>query len=665
MRRYCVEKYAAIGLAEKFGGEWRIHRRADSRLVNFETREGRDRRQIGELRAAGLGDRAIRLAERTRDIVVGVERFGGRSVTQAARLGEYVIHLGATGQLRRAGIKKLKADTLRKLIAKYDAGGIAALARRPYAKRGEGAIGASAWAFFQNVKGVGHRLSAQDAFDQVRGYIIERKLAGDSDWAWPALRTVQQRWRQSTPLAARIAIDEGQRKLRAKAIPKVERDRSHVAAGEALTGDVRTLDFFARALGDRGWRRVRLKLTAWACDRSGMFLGSYIGELANSDTILASFKRTCLDAETVPVEVTIDNGRDYKSVGGPHRRKRKWNEFDTERVESAFERLGVLVHYAEPHSPWAKKIESLFRPVKSGFDRFMLAYVGGKPEEKPWDVERWSRVNLMQLPTVEDVREQFALFLDAHHETPGRGIEGLSPRQAFEQFYTTEPRRITRETLDVVCCKIIGPLKVGRDGIRYQREFYGGFDEAVWRMQGEKVWIAVDPIERETVTVCRGDGAPICVARARRMIGQDSQELREAIATQRRFARIANQYPQARDYLLKTPYQQIAHRRKLAAQARQIPDATLPKREAPQTVRVVRPDIAAAVEDMKRAAGGEAIRKLASMNAGAEALNSGYTATLQDLNKKTRPLESEQPVRRVTLEELNAKTRKTEERDGP
>lgn len=611
--RQCKTKYQPIGLAMKHHGRWIVHTKADPRLSDLETWDSRDLRQIGELRAEYVSKRYIEIAETKRNILRDLDRFEPNGPDGDARRRRYINKLAAGGKIPCDGITKLSPRTLRSWLDLYrqsgDAGGIKALVRRRYPERGSTSIGAAAWQFFLHVKHTGTGISVSSAYDQTLGFIIEQGHQERPEWALPALRTVQQNYDARIPLPARVLIDEGPNKFRAKCLPKISRSYDDVPAGHCFCGDERVLDFMARVPGDRGWRRIRPKLTAWLDVRSRMLIGWHIGERANSDTILSSFKAACLAAETAPAEVIIDHGVDYKAVAGPPRSNRKWDSFDAKRVATAFERLEIEAHYAIVRHPWSKMIESHFNAVKNHFDRFMPSFWGGTPNERPFDADKWTNANLHDLMTLEEVRQAFGRFLDAHHEKPqrGDGMDGLSPRQALRQFFTQEPRAVTSDLLELICCRMHGPVKVTRDGVRYQGIIYGKFDHAVWRLQGKEVYVAVDPVEAGHVTLCAEDGAAICRAFADRNRGATQEELRDAISFQRRCEKVAKEYPRSRDYLLKTRPGQIANRQKLAAQARQIPDDQLPTPPKPERIKVVRPDIAASATRVKRAVGAEAM----------------------------------------------------------
>jgi hypothetical protein len=661
LRRLCSDQYGPAKLARKsIDGSWEVARSvviAKARQLNTEA--GRDRAQLGELHREGYSSTAIAIAERKRGIVFALRDFTGHARTDDARLAEFCNHLKSTGALPAKGIKKLKPRTLWQWRSDYEARGLRGLIRSKYPTRGECPFGDKAREEFLRIMGSSTGIDVFQARDLVQGYVIQVGLGDDVDWVVPSPRTAQNWWKQNVPKGAKLLIRKGIHKFRAKGLPKIRRSYEGIAAGDVLCGDERTLDLMCRVPGDRGWRRIRPKLTAFMDVRSRKIVGWFIGEWANSDTILSTFKAGCLAMGMVCVTVIIDNGRDYKAVGGPARRnRRKWDEFNSSRVQTAFERLDITTQYALPRHPWSKMIESHFRTVKNRFDRLMVGFWGGSPDDRPADAEQWTKTNLLELPTLEQVREDFAALLESHHEAPQRGnaMNGLCPNQAFRQYVTTSPRQITEEALALICSTVKGPVKVSQDGVRYQGQHYGKWQDEVWRLQGREVFIAVDPVAADRVTICEQDGTPICVAMADKNIGQTREEVRDGQRHSARCTRVAKQYVHARDYLTKTPMQQIAARRKLAAQARQIPDSQLPAAAQTESIRLVRPDIAAATEKMqgaaRKAAGAEALRRLNNANTAAESVNEFRRI---DISQTPTPMddESRPQFKRLDLAKMN------------
>lgn len=662
LRRKCETHFERLGLARKPAGQWLVSRMADPKLRRPMELHDRDLAQIAELQGEGVSRDYIEIAEARRDIVRDFAAFrmkhSGRKVEEIKAL--YVGELFTSGVVGpTCKVKKLKTRQLATFLSAYASGGIAALVPSWSGNKQKAeSIGKAAFAQFMTFIRSGTSKSARDAYKLTRGAVLSEH-PGDPDWAWPSYRTVLRQY-QEVPTTERVLHEEGPHRFRAKCLPKISRSYEDIPAGTHLCGDVRTLDFMARVPdGAGGWKRTRLKLTAWLDVRARFLAGWCIADEANSDTILASFKLACETLETIPVEVTIDNGKDYRAVGGRANRHRKWDEFDSKRVLSAFERLGVEVHYALVKHPWSKMIESWFTKVKSGFDMWFPGFWGGSPGERPWDAERWTREHIQQLPTRLEVEQAFSEFLAALHEEQvgGDGMFGLCPRQAVSQYFTMRPRPVHASVLSLVCCRMHGPVKVKRDGIRHDNIWYGKHDEEIWRRYGTEVWYLTDPVEADRITLCDEKGVPLCVAFADRNIGQSRSEVRAAQRMKRSAERTVKKYADARDNLIATPIQRIAKLRAAEAKSRQIADDDLPPPPQADALRVVRPEVAAAAGELERAAGGEAIRRLADMNAAASALNSGARPTHRMLDylasaETDSEVQEERPARRIDIRSI-------------
>lgn len=659
LRRRCGEQLHAAGMAKKHAGSWIIARSADPRLAEFETAEMRDLRQVGELHREGYPAAAVQLAERKVGIVKGWYDFKPLARDDESARREFINHLAATGKLPAKGIHKLQPRTLRLWCDLYRRGGLRSLVRKQYAERECHAFGTKARDLFTHYMLTVPGQCATEALKLVSAHVADNGWGDDPEWAIPSVGHAQRWYKQNIPLPVKVHANEGPHKFAAKCLPKIARCLEDLPAGARLCGDESVADFMVRVPSREGWRSVRPKLTAWMDVRSRLMAGWVLSERANSDTILSSFRMACEQMETAPDEVTIDNGKDYRSAAGRTRRHRKWDEFDSGRILGAFERLSVKVHFAIVRQPWSKSIESRFRTVKDRLDRYFASFRGGSPDERPWDADKWTRTHIEQLPTMEEASDLVEQFFAALHDEPvsGDGMFNLSPRQALRQYYLPNPRPVSSDALKIICTRMAGPVKVGRDGVRHNNIQYGKFNEQIFLLQGKEVYLLADPVEADRVTICDKNGVPICIAFADRNLGQTADEVRAAEAARRRCRKIVKQYPQARDTVLQTPVQRISELRAIAAKARQVPDETLPPPPSRESVRLANPAVEVAAEKMKRAAGAETLRRLSGTNAAAKALNETRPISLAELNARSVPATVEgPPTRSVSLYELSKLT---------
>jgi hypothetical protein len=618
--RRLLQKWKEHGLVRQVLGELVINKSANPELEDFETAKSRDLRILGELTKETIKRSAIERARQQAAIVGGVDEFKGRSHTEEGLFDEYINHLDAAGTFADVGIIKPSVRTFRQWRDDYRREGLRAFVRT-YSKRPE-SIGPAAWQAFLKFKHQPGDPSVKKCWKRVDA-LAKSEHADDREWSWPKYRTVLTHYDETVHPAARSAERIGPHKTEAKYFPKITRSLEDIAAGQIAVCDERTCDFLVRvAGGDRKWRLSRPKVTATEDVRSRYRGGWVMDVAANSDSILDAYRMHCEVTETLPEEVILDNGQDYRSVAGRSSRHRKWDEFDSGRVRGAFERMQTTVHFAKVRTPWAKAIESHFNQDKD-FDRTMPFYVGGSPAERPHDVYARANADILAVPTIEEARALYAKHVTAMNERQvnGDGMGNLCPRQALRQYYTNSPRRVPRETLVHFCSRMRGPVKVRRDGVRYNNIFYGKWDQEVFDIQGHEVFFLADAIDASFITLCDKDGVTLCKAFADNNLGQTQQEVRAAENMRKTAKRRLKRYAADRDASMMTTPDAITELRGRAALMEQIPDAELPAPPEPQTLRVVGAAESAGVERIAKAAGAEAIRKLKDMNAGAAALN--------------------------------------------
>ncbi len=441
-----------------------------------------------------------------------------------------------------------------------------------------------AWSYFCGWYLDGRKRSVQLCYE------LTAERAEQRGWAWPGRRTILRKI-SDIPQAARVLAREGEHAFKSKCLPRIRRSYEHVAAGDVFCCDECTLDLYARAPDGRGgWKRVRPILTAILDVRSRMFVGWHIGARANSDTIVAAFKMA-VQQFGPPLDVVCDNGEDYKSVGG---RRKKWVEFDQKRLANVYAQLGCTVRWATPYAPWAKMIESHFRAIHERCDKLFDTYCGNKPENRPEGVEH---IPVWQLPTVDEVRERFGEWLPAHHARPqtGDGMFSLSPDQAMQQFRSKTPRqRLSGDFLDYLCAKVVGPVKVTRDGVRHQGIHYGQGCEELLRRQGQQVLLRVHPDRADYVDVTDLQGRPITRAANSRLTGVSQDDIREGQSRRKRARRLAREARGEAVYALKHNNVSAA----IAAQRNRnrSTQQDVPAPDPPAAIKAVRPDLREGVE---------------------------------------------------------------------
>lgn len=475
--------------------------------------------------------------------------------------------------------------------------------KSPFSNPQSSIVSPAAWELLLSIYLHENQLSLAECHRFVAGEALEH------GWDWPSVATVARLVDAEIPKPAQILYRKGQRRFAADCEPKIKRDYEQIAAGQWWSLDGRTLDIMARTPDSRSnWRRARFVVTGVLDMRSRMLIGWDLRAHEHSDGILAGVKMALRDYGA-PEHVHYDCGEAYKAaLGTPRGSKKQKAYFDDERVGSVFAQLGVQVHNSIPYSAWSKQIESIWAKLKRGFDAWFWSYWGGAPNERPERADRLTKRRIDQLPTAEDLREAFAIFLDEYHsaEQSGDGTLGLCPKLVMEQ-YRGPIRRVDPALVDLVCCRTVGgdprhPIKAGRDGIRHNKLLYRLSVDDLVKYQGRRVTLRIEPERLDRLIVCDDQGRPLCIAKQDKLRGTSQEDLREAARERARMRKAAKAYAPARDFLLETPTTQILTMKRRHAQARaaeqrkQLPDPEQP------VVQLVRPDLVKAAKQLERQA---------------------------------------------------------------
>lgn len=506
------------------------------------------------------------------------------------------------GQSRTTAVRQfcklngVSVSTMKSWQEKLHRGGPLALRETRGRPRGSTTCDQEAWEYFLGKFLTEQQLSAQLCWELTA---VEADKRG---WKWYSNPdSVRLRVREDIPEPTLILNREGRKAFDAKCAPRIRRSKDHVPANHAWCGDEHTMDLYARVPDGRGgWKRIRPRLTAWMDERSRTFVGCWIDQWANSDTILAAFKAG-VRTYGPPSAVTCDNGADYKAVGG---RPRKWDSLDQHRLADVFSQLDIIAHWAIPYRPQSKSIESHFRAVCARFSKLFDSYCGNEPKNRPEGV---LQIPIEKLPTLSEVREQFGQWLEAHHDRPqtGEGMYGLSPRQAMLQYRGETVRsKPSDQVLDFVCCKFTKPVKVTKDGVRYRGIGYGQGEADLYALFNKQVVLAVPPDRADFVWVCdERTRKPIVRAYNQRLDGTRQEDIREGERRKKRAREAAKKYARVRwDLVNSTVGAAIraqAERNAAESAERQPPPPTHPSPSA--TIRVVRPDLEKDLADLPAA----------------------------------------------------------------
>lgn len=287
--------------------------------------------------------------------------------------------------------------------------------------------------------------SFTSAYRRVVGLAKEERIN-----AIPAEHLARRRLNEIVPKVTMIYMREGEAGL-SRCYPPQIRDRSGLAALEAVNADCHKFDVFVRWPGAE--RVERPQVIVFQDVFSGKILSWRIDHSPNKVMVMAAWADLIRDWG-IPKHCLFDNGREFANkwlTGGAATRFR----FKVREGEplGALTMLGVKIHWATPAHGQAKPVERSFRDLSEDIakdPRFAGAYVGRRPDAKPENY----------MSTAVDLETFVAVVgegIDAHNARTGRTSHTCAGRSfdaTFAASYGTA--RVTKAGRDRAGCDCWG-----------------------------------------------------------------------------------------------------------------------------------------------------------------------------------------------------------------
>lgn len=395
--------------------------------------------------------------------------------------------------------------------------------------------------------------------------IVERH-AKTNGWGWPARRAIELRVKKEIPSQTKTLYREGKKAFDRDFAAPMQQDPEAFAVGERWESDHSMLDFFARAHSGGVWRPVRLWITAWMDWRSRTLVGWHICKSPNTTTIKLALLHALKAGYSVPKLVWLDHGKDYESAalyGLTKQEKRAITaagEWWANSIQGhgLLGRLGIDPHFALPYNHNGKaRIERMFGTMHQDHDKEYTSWCGSKKEDVDPDALKAATKDVMSLPTIEDVRDKFALWAEWYNATRSHNVADLADRQTGEldsrvEYYyrhlEIEHRLSDPNVLVLLEREWSRPMTVSKHGISLK--FGGGIvrygstapELEPFKGTDRRVFVTFDPEDTREISVFDGAYRFICRAKENDTfggIGKVSAEARKAAFSKRKVQRKA------------------------------------------------------------------------------------------------------------------------------
>ena len=401
------------------------------------------------------------------------------------------------------------------------------------------------------------------------------RVAGERGWTVPSLPTLQRRIEREVPRTTLILARDGLETLK-RSYPAQERDRSHLAALEAVNVDGHRFDVFVETADGR---TVRPVLVAWQDLYSGKILSWRVGETECAELVRLSIA-DLVETHGIPRTAYMDNGRGFASKWITGRMANRYRfKVKDEDPSGVLTELGVEVHWTHPYSGQSKPIERAFRDLAEYIARHPLcdgAYTGSSPDRKPADYGKravpWAAFEAL-------VAEE----IGRHNARAGRRSQVCQDRFSFDEVfaesYTRQPIRKATEAQRRTMLLAGDGVTANRDDCSVRLHGNRYWSEALTRagIGGRKVIVRFDPQRLDCpVHVYQADGRYIDTAARVEKAGFDDVDA-------------ARKHEKSRRQFIKAKKQQLAAERSMSAleAAEMLPRLPGTPTPAPKVVRAV------------------------------------------------------------------------------
>jgi len=319
----------------------------------------------------------------------------------------------------------------------------------------------------------------------------------------------------------------------------VTRDVTKYAPGELWIGDHTELDFMVlneQGKPDRRW------ITTFIDIRSGLLVGHYLSWQPNSRTIAMAFRNAVLGTQlkaytadnqykdvhivSVPEEVMIDNGKDYRSKYT----QRLFGKIDfDDMARQSITRITKL-HYTQPYHGQSKaQMERWFGSFQMMIKN-MPGYKGNVWTNKPDTLKE--DMKQARLLSVEQYDEMISLAVNAINNRIKKTLQNQSPIQHYLTHQTVQ-RTIDVRVLDFLMMKSEHKV-VQRCQVRLNNAEY--YSEQLMAFNGKRADVYYDPQDLGFVSVYVG-GEFAAVACNKEAIGKDERGFQRILADRARTER--------------------------------------------------------------------------------------------------------------------------------
>ena len=308
-----------------------------------------------------------------------------------------------------------------------------------------------------------------------------------------------------------ITVREGEKAVNDKLLPHIRRDYSRIEVGDVVFCDGHIFNLGAQ--WTPGGKETRLTLVTWFDMKSSMPLGWEISPTENTQSIAVALYRAILFLGKIPRVAYLDNGKAFRS--------KYFHGQDIKKtpVAGTFELLGMSKLFAWAYHGETKTVERWHKTLGE-FEREITTYTGTSIEDKPARLLRgeklhrklWDLATQGRVPTVQDLHEMLADWIDRYARRPSRGhLRGRTPMEVFEAG--KGPGLSESEAIRLKMLLSQAAVRsISRDGIKMPWADDRYYHPDLYGRAGQSCVVRFDELDRDRIWVYDLDNNFICEA---------------------------------------------------------------------------------------------------------------------------------------------------------
>lgn len=349
---------------------------------------------------------------------------------------------------------------------------------------------------------------------QLTKYILETRYNVKSIASESSYRRFAKEY-EKKHLEMWVLLRDGEKKLREKVLPYIERDTQLLEVGDVFVADgkVTTFDVINPFTGKRG----KATFVAYLDWKSMDIAGYELMITENTQSVASALRNSIIRLGKKPKIAYQDNGKAFKN-------KFFNNAEDFEEIgwTGMFAAIDIIPVYAMPYNAKAKIVELRWKEMVEGFEKLIPSFTGTSPVNKPAYMMRneifhkkyHEALTGNYVPTLTEAKMLIEIWLDFYRSQPCPHVKGKSIGEAFND---AKGNGVDIEELDDLMMKWGDkPMLVKTNGVSLLDARY--YSEELTPLVGQRVWVKYSLFDISYVVVCDERGKKICKAERREKV---------------------------------------------------------------------------------------------------------------------------------------------------